>query len=146
MLNEKDLKILDVLKYNAKLSTQQIAKRTLIPITTVHNRIKKLEKEGIIKGYTVVLDNKRLGKNITAFILINVIYNLPGKKVKQDDLANAIKKLEVVEEVNILAGGSDLIAKVRTKDIDELNDFVIRKLRSMNGIDKTQTMIVMQEV
>jgi len=146
MLNDKDKKILDVLKHNAKLSIQQIAKKTLIPITTVHNRIKKLEKEGIIKGYTVILDNKKLGKNITAFILINVVYNLPNKKIKQEELAKEIKKFGVVEEINILAGGADIIAKVRTKDIEELNEFVIRRLRSIDGIDKTQTMIVLEEV
>ena len=146
MLNEKDLKILDVLKRNAKLSTQQISKKTLIPITTVHNRIKKLEKEGIIKGYTILLDNKKMGKYITAFILINVVYNIPNKKINQEDLAKELKKFEVVEEVNILAGGSDIIIKVRTKDIEELNDFIIKRLRNIEGIDKTQTMIVLKEV
>ena len=48
-MDEKDEKILKLLKENSKLTTQQISKKTLIPITTIHNRIKKLEKEGIIK-------------------------------------------------------------------------------------------------
>ena len=73
MIDEKDLKIISLLKENAKLSMQQIAKKTLIPITTVHNRIKKLEKSGIIKGYTINLDDKKL-QSISAFILVTVDY------------------------------------------------------------------------
>lgn len=146
MLDDKDFKILDVLKHNAKLSTQQIAKKTLIPVTTVHNRIKKLEKEGVIKGYTIVLDHKKIGKAVLAFILINVVYTLPTKKFQQEEIAKQIKKFEIVEEVAIVAGGTDMIIKVRTKDIEELNDFVIRKLRNIEGVDKTQTMIVLSEV
>ena len=58
-INEKDRKILDVLKKNAKLTTSQISKKTNIPITTVHNRIKKLEQQEIIKGYTIVLNQEK---------------------------------------------------------------------------------------
>ena len=76
MLDKKDLAILEILKHNSNLSTQNIAKKTNIPITTVHNRIKKLEKEGIIKEYSVVLDNKKIGKPIAAYILITVDYKL----------------------------------------------------------------------
>ena len=85
MLDNKDLKILEVLKVNSRLSTQKIAKKTLIPITTVHNRMKKLEKEGIIKGYTVILDYKKLGKPILSFILISVVYSSFNKKFIRDN-------------------------------------------------------------
>ena len=67
-MDKKDAKILKVLKENAKLSTQQISKKTLIPITTVHHRIKKMEKEGVINGYTTIVDNKKIGKNIAAYV------------------------------------------------------------------------------
>jgi DNA-binding Lrp family transcriptional regulator len=76
-LDKKDLQILELLKRDSKLTTSKIAKKTLIPTTTIHNRIKKLEKSGIIKNYTLNLDWKKLGKNITAFILVSVIYQLP---------------------------------------------------------------------
>ncbi len=147
MLDEKDLKILDILKQNSKLTTQQIAKKTNIPITTIHNRIKKLEKLGIIKSYTVVLDYKQLEKGILAYILVTVNYLLPsGKKLRQEDIAKNIKKLANVEEVNIMTGVTDILVKVRVKDIDELNNFIIKRLREIDGIDKTQTMIVLSSV
>ena len=145
-LDPKDLTILDMLKADAKLTTSQIAKRTGIPITTVHNRIKKLEELGIVKGYTVVLDYEKLGKGVAAYILISVVYRTPtGVRVAQEDVAKEIKGIGA-EEVSIVAGGTDIIAKVRAKDVNELNDFVIRKLRNIDGVDKTQTMIVLSTV
>ena len=145
-LDDKDNKILNVLKENAKLSTQQIAKKTRIPITTVHNRIRKMEGTGIIRGYTAVLDNKLMG-DIIAFVLISVMYHLPdGKVLDQEELARKVKNNENVEEVSIITGSTDLIVKVRTRTVDDLNNFVIRYLRSIPGIERTQTLVVLKSV
>ena len=141
------MKVLEMLKKNSKLTTGQIAKKTGIPVTTVHNRIKKMEKEGLIKGYSVILDNKKLGRPIISYILVDIIYSLPsGKKISQEDVARNIKMLEDVEEVSIMTGGADILAKARVRDIEALNDLVIRKLRNIEGVDKTQTMIVLSSV
>lgn len=143
--SEKDKKIIEVLKQNARLSTQKISKKVLIPITTVHNRIKRLEKEGIIKNYTINLDYKKLGKGVISFILITVTYFLPDKKLQQEEIAKNIKKIGA-EEVYIIAGNEDILAKIRVKDIEELNDFVVKRLRNIEGVEKTRTMIVLSEV
>lgn len=146
-MDRKDEKVLEMLKHNSKLTTSQIAKKTNIPVTTVHNRIRKMEQNGIIKGYSVVLDYKKLGRPITAYMLVSIIYTLPsGKKVQQEEVAKSIKRLGNVEEASIITGGADILARVRVKDIEELNDFVVRKLRSIDGVDKTQTMIVLSSV
>src|SRR3989344_93596 len=92
-LDEKDNKILEILKQNSKLTTQQISKRLRIPITTIHNRIKKLEKEEIIKNYTVNLNYKKLNLSVIAYILITINYNIPGHKIQQEEIAREIKKL-----------------------------------------------------
>lgn len=148
MLDKKDLHILDQLKANAKLTTGQLAKKLNIPVTTVHNRIKKLEKIGIIQGYTIRIDHKKLGRPVVAYILLSVMYILPGsgKKIKQDELAARLKKFEEVEEVNIVAGVTDILLRVRVASVEELNDFIINKLRSVDGVDKTQTMMVLSRV
>ncbi len=146
-LDKKDLKILEILKENSKLTTSQIYKKTNIPITTVHNRIKKLGNLGIIKGYTLRLDYNKLEKPILGFILVTVNYLLPdGTKIKQEEVAQKIKMLEDVEEVNIVTGVTDILIKVRTSSIEELNNFIIKKLRNINGIDKTQTMITLNNL
>ena len=91
MLDKKDHQILKELQLNSKLTTQQISKKTLIPITTIHNRIKRLEKEGIIQGYTVTLDHKKLGFDILAFILLTVRHYISeGKAVTEEGMAKEI--------------------------------------------------------
>ena len=146
-MDKKDEKILELLKENSKLTTQQISKKTLIPITTVHSRIKKLEKEGIIKKYTLELDNKKLGKNISAYIHIVVDYKLlKENKISQHELTKKIRQNEFVEEAAMVTGGTDIIIKVRVKNVDELDFFVTKYLRNINGIEKTQTMIILNEL
>ena len=128
------------------MTTQQISKKTLIPITTVHSRIKKLEKEGIIKKYTLELGHRKLGKNISAYIHIVVDYkSLKEIKMSQHDLAKKLRQYEFVEEAAMVTGGIDIIIKVRVKDVDELDNFVTKKLRNINGIEKTQTMVILNE-
>ena len=145
-LDEKSEKILEMLKIDAKMTTSQISKKTGIPITTVHNRIKKLENSGIIKGYTVILDHKILGEDILVYILATVNYNVPGKKISQGEIAAHLKKNPAVEEVNILTGMNDMIIKARFSSISQLNSFITKSLRNINGIDKTQTMVVIDEI
>lgn len=146
ILDNKDKNILDALKENSRLSTQQIAKKIFIPITTVHNRIKKLEKEGIIKKYTVILDNKKIGKQITAYVLIVVDYiSLKEANLTQHQLAKKIKENPNVEEIAIVTGGTDILLKVRVSDIDELDSFITKYLRNTGGVEKTQTLVVLHE-
>lgn len=146
-MDEKDEKILKLLRENSKLTSQQISKKTLMPITTIHNRIKKLEKEGIIEGYTVKLNNKKIGKAISAYIQITVDYRLlKEKKMSQHELARKLKQNEFVEEAAMVTGGTDIIIKVRVKNVDELDNFVTKYLRNIEGIEKTQTLLILNEI
>jgi len=146
-LDKKDMQIFEELKGNGRLSTQKIAKLTRIPITTVHNRIKKLEKDGYIRQYTIIPDYKKMDKGLCSLILITVNYRpAPGMKLSQVEIAKKIKRLPGVEEVLIVAGGTDIVAKLRVKDVDELNKFIIDKLRNVEGVDRTTTMVVLDSV
>ena len=145
-MDDKDERILEVLKENSKLTTQQISKRVSIPITTVHNRMKKLEKDGVIKKYTAVLDYKKIGKPISAYVLIIVDYKLLKQiKKTQHDLSKKIKQHPSVEEASRVTGGTDIILKTRVKDVEELDEFVTSYLRNVDGVDKTQTMVILNE-
>ncbi len=141
-LDEKDLKILSMLKGDAKLTTSQISKKTRIPITTVHNRIRKLSKEGVIKRYTVEVDYEKVGKPLKAFILITINQS----KTPQNKLGREIKSIEGVESVDIVTGATDLIAEVRAKNMPVLNELITEKIRRIEGIDKTQTLMVLEEI
>ena len=145
-LDETDWKVLEVLQEHAEYSTTQISKKTGLPRTTIHNRIKKLKKEGIIKKFTVKLDSSKVGKGFVAYVLISA--NLPTlkqKKKTQYDLAEEIRKFWFVERVDIVSGGTDLVAIIRVKDVEEFDKILLGKLQLVEGIDKTQSLIVIHK-
>ena len=145
-IDQKDREIITELMQNSRQTVGQLSKKIGLPPTTIHNRIKKLEKMEVIMNYSLNVNYKKLGKPIMAFIGVTVNYNVEGKKINQATLAKEIKKIDGTQEVTILAGGMDIIAKVLAKDIEDLNFYVTEKLRNIDGVDKTQTMIVLQQV
>lgn len=146
MIDIKDRKIIEELVKDSRQTTSQLSKKLNIPITTIHNRIKKLVKTGVIINYTINLNHALLGRAIPAYIWISINYNVPGKKINQSEISTQLKKIEGVYEVYILTGGSDVLVKVLVKDINELNNLVTEKLRNIPGVDKTQTSIILKEV
>jgi len=145
-MDSKDKLILDLIKENCRLTTQQMSKKLNIPITTIHNRIKKMEQDGIIKGYKAILDNKKLGKPISAYILITVDYRLLKEtETTQQELARRLRSHEFVEEAAMVTGENDIILKVRVSDIDQLDNFVTKYLRNISGVDKTRTIVILNE-
>lgn len=146
-LDEKDLKILDVLKEHSEYTTRQISKKTLLPITTVHNRIKKLRKTGIITNFTIKVDNSKLGKNFVVYLLISVdLALLKSKNKSQYDLATELKKFYFIEQADIVSGGTDIVAIVRVKDVSEFDRCLLTKIHKIDGIEKTQSLIVIHSV
>jgi DNA-binding Lrp family transcriptional regulator len=142
-LDDKDLKILELLGDHSEYTNRQIAKKVALPITTVHNRVKKLRKEGIIKRYTVELDYSKVDKNFVAYVLVSADLELLKHKHKsQYDLISDIKKFYFVERVDIVTGGTDLVVIMRVKDVQEFDQCLLTKLQMVEGIDKTQSLIV----
>jgi DNA-binding Lrp family transcriptional regulator len=145
-LDEKDQKIIEILKENSDFTTRQIAKKTLLPITTVHHRINKLKAEGVIRKFTIEIDERKLGKNFAAHVLVSCDYKtLRGEKRNQHILAKDILRFPEVERVDIVAGGSDMILRVRTTDVEAYDTFLFNRLQKLNGIDKTQTLVIIHE-
>ena len=136
-----DEKILTILKHDAKLSTGSIAKKTGVPTTTVHNRIKRMEKEGIIKRYEPVLDYTKLGQGIHAMIFINAEH-----KTDQEQLAKRLLQIPAIDHATIITGGFDMMIRARAGTIEELNTLITKDLHKVPGIEKTQTMIVLKEM
>lgn len=146
-LDHKDLQILGILEDNARLTNKEIAKKVKLPITTVHHRIKRLQENNIIKNFTVNLNYIELGRSIEAEILVSVDYKVAlGKKFDQAEIAGKIKRLDGTEEVLIVTGETDIMVRVRVASVQELNEFVTMKLRNIEGIDKTRTMLVLNRV
>ncbi|MDH5779327.1 MAG: Lrp/AsnC family transcriptional regulator [Candidatus Bathyarchaeota archaeon] len=143
-LDEKDIRILRGLQENCKITTKQIAKEINSPITTVFAKIKRMEKLGMIKAYKAVLDARKLDRGTTAFILASFSYGPQEAQepLSQRRLAEQISKLPEVQEVHIITGDWDILMKVKDKNVDAIGKFVIDKLRTVKGIQKTLTCMV----
>lgn len=145
-IDEKDRKIIEVLKEDSSLTTRQIAKKTRVPITTVHHRVRKLRDEGFIKRFTIEVDPKKFDKKFTAIILVNCDYkSLREIKKDQHMLSKEIKLLPEVEKVDVVTGGTDIVVRVRVKDVEEFDSFLLKKFQKIAGVDKTQSLIVIHE-
>jgi DNA-binding Lrp family transcriptional regulator len=143
-LDEKDMAILYLIQRDCQLTAKEIAKRIDSPITTVFAKIKRMEQLGIIKEYRAILDPKKLNFGVTAFILASFSYRTgrPEEALSQRAIAEQIAKFPEVQEVHIISGDWDILIKVKEKDVDSVGKFVIDKLRTIKGIEKTLTCIV----
>lgn len=147
VIDEKDQKILEILQEHAEYTTRQIARKTLLPITTVHHRIKKMREQRIIREYTVKLDPIAMEKGFTAYILISADLSLLKQKKKtQYDLAEELRRFSFVERVDIVSGGTDLVAIIAVKDVAEFDRILLGKLQLVEGIKNTQSMIVIHQM
>ncbi len=137
-LDEKDHLIIDVLREDASLSIAKIAAQTGLPSTTVHNRIKKLRENKIIKNYTIKLDKSRISGEIIAYILIKVY------QANQREIVQRLMKRQDVEEASIVTGDTDIIMKLRVHSIGDLDKFIIDDLRNIPGIQASKTIISLE--
>lgn len=146
-LDSKDTTILNHLRKDAKLTTQQLSRKTNIPISTVHNRIRKMEGLGIIKGYTVVPDFEKLGLKLCAFSLITFDFDKAKKAgLTQKAIAKKIKESADVEEAYLITGDEDILVRIRVQDVHQLSEDVTQRLRDIPGVQKVKTMLVLDEV
>lgn len=144
-LDEKDLAMLMLLQKNCRMTAREIAGKIGSPITTVFAKIKRMERQKIIKEYKAILDSKRLNFGATAFVLASFSYRI-GKNeeitISQRVIAEQIAKFPEVQEVHIISGDWDILIKVKERDVDAIGKFVIDKLRTVKGVEKTLTCVV----
>jgi len=135
-LDKTDERILKNLMVDARLSARQLALKLGISTVTVLSRIKKLEKEKIIKGYTALIDHERLGYNLTAII------EIIAKKDKIIDIETELSKLENVCGVYDITGNTDTLVIAKFKSRNELSEFV-KGIASIQNIENTITHVVL---
>lgn len=144
-LDEKDFRILALLQKNCRMTSKGIARKIDSPVTTVFAKIKRMEKLGVIKEYKAVLDAKKLHMGATAFILASFSYRLRGGELlSQREIVGQIARFPEVQEVHIITGDWDILIKVKDKDVDAIGNFVIDRLRTVKGVEKTLTCMVFE--
>jgi len=141
-MDKKDIKILRLIQEDSSKSCRELSKVIGLPASTIYSRIRKLEREGYIKGYHAVLDEEKIGYYVRAFILASY---KPGIS-SQENVAREIASLPQVQGVYIIAGEWDIMIEVVEKDVNSLGEFVVNKLREIKGVDKTLTCVVLKKI
>lgn len=134
-MDDVDEKILEALRKNSRAPYKEIAKLVRISDVAVHKRIKKLD-EGVIKAFTVLIDQREYGKETTALI------SLRCEVGKTASIARSLAKIKDVMEVYTALGEYDIVIKIRTKDTRSLREIVEKQLTRIKGINEIRASIV----
>jgi len=135
-MDQTDEKILKNLMVDARVSARQLALKLGMSTVTILSRIKKLEKEKIIRGYTTIVDHEKLGYALTAII------EIIAKNDKIEDIENEISKFENVCGVYDITGSTDTIIIAKFKGRSELSKFV-KGLAAIPNVENTITHVVL---
>ena len=138
-LNGTDIKILKVLLSDARLSCRQIARKIGVSIGTVLSRIRKMEKEGVIKRYSAVVDHEKLGYELT------VVTEITVSKGRLLEMEKEIAKLPTVCCVYDVTGLTDAMVIAKFKNREELSNFT-KSLLAMPFVERTNTHVVLTTI
>ena len=138
-LDKTDSKILKNLLVDARQSSRQLALKLGMSTVTILSRIKKLEKQKIIKGFTTLVDHEKLGYDLTAII------EIIAKKDRMVEVENFLSNIENVCAVYDVTGSTDTVLIAKFKGRNELSKFV-KNISSKPNIDNTITHVVLNTV
>ncbi|HKU48669.1 MAG TPA: Lrp/AsnC family transcriptional regulator [Nitrososphaera sp.] len=140
LLDETNLRILDILSRDASKPFVEIAKELEISDATVHMRVKRLVASGIIKGFTIATDSRMLGYSHLAFMGINI------RQGCADELVAFLSKQEEILEVHEIHGRFDILLKIRARSLEEMRDIIVNKVRQLPQISDAELMTVLRTV
>lgn len=138
-----DKQILTILQQDAQITNVQLAGKIGISPPAMLERVKRLEKNGIIKRYVAIVDPMKVSKGIFAIVSVS----LSAHQLSSiDQFTRQIKKLDEVLECYHVAGEEDFILKIAVSSIEEYEKFILSKLTKINGVSKVNTKFVLSTV
>lgn len=142
LLDGLDKKILNILRRNARAPFVEVAKQCRVSGAAVHQRVRRMMSTGIITGSQYTVDPKKLGYNTCAFIGIQV--NLVSTRT-HDEVFKKIMQIPEIVECHHISGKYSLLAKIYTKDNENLKDIIVENIQVIPEIIATETFISLQE-
>jgi len=137
-LDHTDLRILVLVQRDGKLAQAEIAKRVGLSTAAVNERLKKLEKAGVIRRYAALVDPAAVGAALTAFV--EVFIEHPRHETA---FIESMLGLDEVQECHYVTGEFSLLLKVRVRDVESLQGLLLHRLNCLEGVRQTRTLIVL---
>lgn len=141
--DQLDLAILKELQTNGRISVADLARKIHLSSPAVYQRIKRLERAGVIRGYVALVDREAAGYDLLCFIRLSI---QPHSKESLSQFAAAIQAHPAVQECYHTAGSFDLLLKVVVRSQKELERFINDQLMTMEGVDRIDTSLVLTEL
>lgn len=143
IFDETDKKLLEQLQNDSKQTNKELSNTLGLSVTAVYERIKKLEKEGYIDGYTTLINKRKIDRNFVAFCHVKLLQHSQDFVVSFEKEVNGLN--EVLECYHV-SGDYDYLLKVIVKDMEAFREFMVKKLTTINHIGSTHSMFVINEV
>ncbi len=141
--DQLDLIIMEELQANCRISVTDLARRIHLSQPAVHNRIKRLERDGVIQRYVALIDREAAGYDLLCFIRLTLH---PHSREVFCEAQARLEALPIVQEIYRTAGAHDLLLKVVLKSREALDRFIEDELRTIRGVERVDTDIVLNEV
>lgn len=138
-----DLKLLQFLQEDAKQTNKKLSIKLNLSVTAVYERIRKLEREGVIAQYVALVDKNKVDRSFVAFCHIKLVQHTQDNIVKFE---REVTNLEEVSECYHISGDYDYLLKVIVQDMEDFREFMVKKLTSISHIGSTHSMFVINEV
>ncbi len=142
-LDKTDIKILEILQTNAKITNSQLAKEIGLSPAPTLERVKKLEASGVIKSYHAEVNTDKLGLGICVFIQASLT---GSKRALFDSFIKKVQEIPEIIECHHVTGSSDFLLKVLIRDIQDYNDFILEKMIGIEEIGNVQSLMVLSTI
>ncbi|MGC9374271.1 MAG: Lrp/AsnC family transcriptional regulator, partial [Bacteroidales bacterium] len=141
-LDEIDKNLLNILQMNSRITIRELSEKLHLSTTPIHERIKKLEKEGYIQQYITLIDPKKIGKKLIVYISVSL--NIHTKEAIEE-FEKHISTMDEVLEAFYISGSSDFLLKVYCNDMDDFHYFITNKFSVIGNISQFYSSFVMSE-
>jgi len=142
-LDKIDKKLINLLQINSKQTTKQLSLQLDLSVTAVYERIKKLEKESVIKNYVAIINKDKIERDFLVFCHIKLIQHT---KEFVTNFEREVLKLNEVSECFHVSGDYDYILKIYVKDMKSYREFMVTKLTAIKHIGSTHSTFAINEV
>ena len=133
-LDELDRSIILALQDNGRMALSEIARRASVAPATVHERLAKLRRSGVVQGFSVKLDSRSLGYTVTALVHLRTELADQVERTVGD-----LRAIPEVEEVHVVSGEYDLVVKIRARDTSHLQELLVTRVHRVAGFIRSAT-------